>query len=136
MRSTQVRVVQQHDVARPELVARERGLDRARHGAEVYRNVRGLRDHPATGVEQRAGEIAALLDIGRERAAAQRRAHLLGDRRAAVAEDLQADRVDRWLVHNKSVIAPSAGLRLHVASRMSSGSYQPRLAPCALRLAM
>ncbi len=57
--------------------------------------MRGLRHHLTSSIEDRAREVAALLDVGRERTAAQRHSHLLGNRAEAVIEDLERDRVDR-----------------------------------------
>ena len=51
--------------------------DRGGHRAEVDRDVLGLHDHLALGVEQRARGVAALLDVGRVRGLDQHRAHLL-----------------------------------------------------------
>ena len=66
---------------RRERAERERRLDRARHAAEVHRNVRRLRDQPARAVEDRARVVEPLLDVRRVRGAHERRAHLLGGTR-------------------------------------------------------
>ena len=55
----------------------------------------GLRGQRAGRVEHRARVVAALLDVGRERAAAERDAHLLGDGAQAMVEDLEGDGVER-----------------------------------------
>src|SRR5262245_51037512 len=47
----------------------------------------------ATVVEPGAGVVAALLDVGRERAAAQRGSHFLGDRAQPMVEYLERDRI-------------------------------------------
>ncbi len=49
--------------------------------------------HVAGGVEERTGVIATLLDVGREGGAAQRGAHLFGDRVKEMLEDLELDGV-------------------------------------------
>ncbi len=50
------------------------------HTAEVNRNMRRLGTELAPGIEDRAGEIETVLDVGREGGAAQHRPHLLADR--------------------------------------------------------
>ena len=59
----------------------------------MHRHVIAHGDDLARGVEHGAGVVAALLDIGRERSAAQRRAHLLGDGVVEVLEDFEFDRI-------------------------------------------
>ena len=53
------------------------------------------------GIEDSAGIVAALFDIGRERSAAQGRAHLFGDRVVEVLEDFEFDGITH--VEAKSV---------------------------------
>ena len=50
------------------------------HRAQVYGDMRRLRNHFARGLEYRAGEVSPLLDIGRETRAYEDDAHFLGDR--------------------------------------------------------
>ena len=52
-------------------------------------NVLGLCNGIAVNIEQRAGTIAAILDIGRIGGANERSAHLLGDCEKAVLHDFQ-----------------------------------------------
>ena len=49
------------------------------HRAQVHRDVLGLGQQPAPGVEHRGGAVGPFLDVGTERRALQHRAHLLGD---------------------------------------------------------
>ena len=70
------------------------GLDGGGHRAEVDGDVLGLHDHPAGGVEQRAGRVAALLDVGRVRRADEHGAHLLARRAQGAGDHAQGDRVD------------------------------------------
>ena len=71
----------------------EHGGDRLGHRAEVNRDVLGLRDHAAVGVEQGARAVAALLDVRRAAAADEHDAHLLGDADERADEDRQRHRV-------------------------------------------
>ena len=89
-----VGVVEDVDVAAADVrVALDHHLDRLAHRAEVDRHVRGVGDQAAFTVEDRAGEVEALLDVDRVRGGLQAHAHLLGDRHEQVVEDLQHDRV-------------------------------------------
>ncbi len=94
VRAARVGIVQQHDVPGTHLDPLDRGL--VAHGgrAQMHRLVRGLADHAPVAVEQRAGEVAPLLDVGRERRALQRGAHLLRDGREQVVEDLESKRIE------------------------------------------
>ena len=67
--------------------------DRKRHGSEMDRQVVALGDGLSRAVEHGAGEVLALLDVGRERGPAERDAHLLGDGDEEALEDLELDRV-------------------------------------------
>ena len=59
------------------------------HRAEMHRHVRRVGDQVALRVEQRAGEIEALLDVDRVRGVRERHAHLLGDRHEQVVEHFE-----------------------------------------------
>ena len=63
------------------------------HRAEVHGDVRGVGNELAARVKQRAGEIQPLTDIHRCTGLLQSGAHLLSDRHEAMAEQLQADRI-------------------------------------------
>ncbi len=93
----QIGVVDQDPVAGGEALGPV-GRDRPRHDvgerAQVRRLGEGLGDGPQVAVEERAGEVAPRLDVGRVRRAPERRPHLLGDREERVADDLEADRID------------------------------------------
>ena len=95
VRAAVIRVVERVDVARPDVppVAGDHHLDRLAHRAEVHRDVRGVRDQVALGVEDRAGEVEALLDVDRVRRRAEPLAHLLGGGHEQVGEDLEQHRV-------------------------------------------
>ena len=88
------RVVQQGHLARRERQVGQGRPHRGGHRSEVDRHVIPLRDQAPPGIEQRAGEIATLLDVRRVGAPLQRRPHLLRDRREQVPVDLQPDRVE------------------------------------------
>ena len=65
--------------------------DRKRHGAEVNRNVGGLGDKLASLVEEGAGIVTPLFDIGRAGCFAQDKPHLFGDGSKEVFEDFEED---------------------------------------------
>ena len=90
VRAARVRVVEHVDLARLR-VARHHGGDRLGHRAEVHRDVLGLGDHPPALVEERGRAVAPLLDVGGERGADERRAHLLGDRPQRAADNLELE---------------------------------------------
>ena len=96
VRAAVVRVVERVDVARlhPAGVACHHRLDRLAHRAQVHRHVGRVGDEVAAGVEQRAREVEALLDVDRVRGVLQLQAHLLGDVHERVVEHLQHHRID------------------------------------------
>ena len=59
------------------------------------RHVIALSNHVALGIEDGAGVIAPLLDIGSEGGALERRAHLFRDRVEEAFEDFELD----WVSH-------------------------------------
>ena len=63
------------------------------HRDEMRRLREGLRDAAQLRVEERAGEVGAGLDVGRERRAPDGDRHLLGDVDQRVADDLEGDRI-------------------------------------------
>ena len=102
MRAAVVRRVQHEHVARPH---------RARRGGRMISCTDSPIEPRCTGmcgafairlpcgVEQRAGEVEALLDVDRRRGVRERHAHLLGDRHEQVVEDLEQHRIGaacRW----------------------------------------
>jgi hypothetical protein len=84
-------IVEHGDVAGVQRKLGNRGAHRHGHGAEMHRHVIAHGQGVAGGIEERAGVIATLLDVGRERGAAQGRAHLFGDGVEEMAEDLEFD---------------------------------------------
>ena len=87
MRSACIGIVEDGDVARRKDNRRDGCLHGHRHGAQMDRHVIAHRDYPALAVENGAGIIAPLFDIGRERGAAQGGAHLLGNGMHGTLED-------------------------------------------------
>ena len=75
------RIVQRDDVAGLQGVAAvvEDGADTFAHGAEMYRNVRGVGDEVAVGVEDGAGKVQALLDVHTHGRVLQHGSGLFGD---------------------------------------------------------
>jgi len=63
-------IVQHDDVAGFEFTRFHSGRDRHWHGAQVHRHVIAHGDDLACGIENGAGVVAALFDIGREGSAA------------------------------------------------------------------
>ena len=68
--------------------------DQAQQGAQVHGNMFGLSDGVAFRVEQRAGAVLALLDVGGICGLDQDCAHLLSDGHEGVSNDLQQDTVN------------------------------------------
>ena len=92
--AAEVGVVEDDDVAGLEWGEGHRGGDALGHGAEVDGDMRGLGDEAAVGVEDGAGVVAALLDVGRVRGAAEGDAHLVGDRGEEGGGDAEFGGVD------------------------------------------
>ena len=97
MRASHKRIIQDHLNAvahhfRVDLKVGPSGGDGQRRRAYVHGDVSGVLDHPAFGVEEGAGEVAPLFDVGRERGAHEQLAHLLGDALQPLAVDLQVER--------------------------------------------
>ncbi len=66
-------------------------LDGKRHGAEMNRNVGSLGDEHAMQVEEGAGIVTPLFDVGRAGGFAQDETHLFGDGGKEVLEDFEED---------------------------------------------
>ena len=60
----------------------------------MHRQMRRVSDQLALRIEQRAGEIQALLDVDRVGGILQPQAHLLGDRHEQVVEHFEHHRID------------------------------------------
>ena len=89
-----VGIVEDDEIALLEGHGPERGLDGQGHGPEVDRDMRALGQRFAVPVEEGAGEILALLDVGGEGRPAEDGAHFLGDGDEDVLEELELDGVD------------------------------------------
>ncbi len=98
--------------------------DRGGHRAQVDRDVLGLHHEVAGGVEQRAGGVAALLDVGRVAGADQHRAHLLAGRAQRAGGDAQGDGIEAHfctrIVPDSSTSPLQPGGTARVASRSST----------------
>ncbi len=94
VRPSRVRIVEQRDVAGPKPERGDCGSDRHRHRSQVDRHVIAHGEDLSTAVKHRAGIVAPLLDIGRERGPAQRRAHFFRHRVKEILEDFQARGID------------------------------------------
>ena len=81
------------DVAGHEIDGRNRRLHAHRHGAQMHGHVVAHGNHARLAIEDGAGVVAALLDIGRERGAAQGSAHLLGNGMHGALKDRQLNRI-------------------------------------------
>ena len=95
MRAAIIGCIQREHVARMDvsLVQADHRLDRAVHGAQMHRHMRGVGDQRAGAVEDRAGEVEPLLDVHGRGRVLQRHAHLLGDRHEEVVEHFEHHRV-------------------------------------------
>ena len=94
-------VVEDEHVARFRVVVEDR-VNGLGHRAEVDRDVFGLRDEAAVGVEQRRRAVAALLDVRRVRRGDEHLSHLLGDALELVAHDFERHGVDLGVAHSPS----------------------------------
>ena len=95
--AARVGIVGDEDVARGQCldrIAREDLADDAQQRAEVHRDVLGLGDDLAVGVEDRGRAVLALLDVGGIGGLDQRGAHLFRD-----GEEGRADHLERHAVH-------------------------------------
>ncbi len=90
VRAPGVGVVQQGDVSGAELECAQRGLDRHGHRAEMDGHVVAHGKDISRGVENGAGIVAALLDVGRKRGTAERGAHFFRDRVEEIFENFEA----------------------------------------------
>jgi hypothetical protein len=91
MRAAEKRVVDDHHVAvRPIQTTHQIG-HRKGHAAQMHRYVRGLRRQGPRGVEHRAGEVAAITNVRRQRGVAQHGAHLITDRLHATDEEAECN---------------------------------------------
>ncbi len=118
-----VGIVGDEHVARLDLVlrkARAQGCDRADHRAEMDRHAVRLGDHVAVGIEDRRRAVRALLDVGRERRAGQRRAHLLGGEEQIARHRLGGYRVccrSHWATLVTEVLARSSSRLARASTR-------------------
>ena len=113
MRASAKRIVEDDDVARLHLHMVDGRTYGERHCAKVYGQMVALRDRVAVRVIDGAGVVQTLLDVGGEPGAAERDAHLFGDRDEKVAEDFKLDRIDDVITHRR----PLLSLNLRHASR-------------------
>ena len=89
-----VRIVEQRDITRPKLECADGGSHRHGHRSEVDGHVIAHGEDLPSAVEHRAGIVATLLDIGRERRPAQSCAHFFRYRVKEILEDFQASWID------------------------------------------
>ena len=90
-------VVADEGVARPDVLGRVAPhdvLDEIEEAAEMDRDVLGLAERLAGGVEQRRRAVAPFLDVGGMRGADQRLAGFVDDRGEGRADDLDGDGVE------------------------------------------
>ena len=67
------------------------------------RYVCSLGNHVTPRIEERAGEVAPLLNVWRVAGLFENHAHLLGDRSQKVLIDFQANGIEGWLVHQDKI---------------------------------
>ena len=97
MPAAEIGIVGGQHVAGPQRFGRDVAQDVLHdvgHRAEMAGREVALRDQPRLAIEQAGGEILALPHRFGECGAAERAAHLVGDRDQAVPDDGQGDRVD------------------------------------------
>ena len=94
VRTAAIRVVQQVDVARRRVgKALGQRLRRPGHGADMHRDMVGLRHQAAARVDQRDGEVARGVEDLRIGGAQHRLAHFLGDGVQPVLQHRDGDRI-------------------------------------------
>src|SRR4030088_1531100 len=98
MRATAERIVEHDDIARFEsalcaLSSFDGRRNRHGHRAQVHRHVIAHGYDLAVGIEDRAGVVATLFDIGGKGGAAQCGSHFFGNGVVEVLEDLEFDRI-------------------------------------------
>ena len=116
--AAQIRVVGGEHVAGPQRLGRhvfQHAPDHIRHGAEMAGGEVALRDQPPTAVEQAGREILAFPHRFRERSAAQRSAHLVGDGDQAVPDDGKRDGIDLLSGHRGHAPALMSMIRFPAA---------------------
>ena len=92
MGAAEIGIVDDDDVAwggRALVIELDGRLHRHGHGAQVDGHMGCLRNHAAVVVEDGAGMVAPLLDVGGMSAALHRHAHLFGYRRKEMAKDFE-----------------------------------------------
>ena len=99
------RIVEHHDVAGLEGTVLDCRLYRERHGAEMHRHVIALGNRAATAIVNGAGIVETLLDVRGEPGAAQRHAHLFGNRDEEVLEHFELDGIDGARAHETAASA-------------------------------
>src|SRR5947207_1215888 len=110
MRSTRERIVCDCDRTLLQMTeALDHSTNRSRHRSQMHRDMRRLRQQVRVLVKQGAGEVAALFDVGRERGALERNAHLLGGGFQETAHELEFDGVDCYRSHFHALSCSSIG---------------------------
>jgi hypothetical protein len=97
------RIIEHDDVARFEFTLIYSSGNRHGHGAQVHWHVIAHGDDLAFRIEDSAGVVAALFDIGGKGSAAQCGSHLFGDGVVEVLEDFEFDRI----THARDECTPS-----------------------------
>ncbi len=87
----------------------------------MHRHVIAHGDHPRLAIEDGAGIVAPLLDVGRERGAPQGRAHLLGDGMHRALKDRQFYRIGSGKGHARS----SSAIEMTRFPKPSTCAQQP-----------
>ena len=93
VRTARERIVDHGDVTAAKIQALDCGLHRHRHRAKMHRHVIAHGNDLGVAIEDRAGIIATLADIGRKGAAPQRFADFFGDRVKELAKDFEFNRI-------------------------------------------
>ncbi len=91
------------------------GAHRIPHAAQVHRDMGGVGDEVAPGVEQGAGEVQALADVDRAGGVPQGAAHVLGDAHEAAVEQAEPGGVGPGSVG--AAVGDPTGAQEQVAAR-------------------
>ena len=101
VRAPEEGVVKNHRIPRRPGELAHHVAERVGHASEVHGNMGGLGEKSALGVEERAGVVEPILNIGRQRRAPKHDPHLFAKGASAVRQQRQRDSV-----HELSRLAP------------------------------
>ena len=111
MAAAKIRIVQQKDIARMDVVTKKIGhrLHSPGQGANVHGNMLRLGHQPSVVATDGSGKIPARIQYLRIRGPQHRLAHFLGDRHQAVLDNRGGDRIYFGHGTGSSILTPGIG---------------------------